>query len=124
MLKEKYQDLLSLATKLNVQAIDVREDSGKLTIKGTTTYQMQKDMLWDKIKSYAGWDKEVAADIKTEKTDIYGVYTVTGGDTLGKIAKQYLGDPKRYMDIFNANKDVLTNPDLIKVGQNLKIPNK
>jgi LysM repeat protein len=124
MLKEKYQDLLDLAAKLNVRAIDVKEDGGKLSINGTTTYQLEKDMLWDKIKSYSGWDKEVAADIKTEKTDIYGVYTVKPGDTLGKVARQYLGDPKRYMEIFNANKDVLTNPDLIKVGQNLKIPNK
>lgn len=124
MLKEKYQELLDLATKLGVKGIDVKEDGGKLSVKGTTTYQLEKDALWDKIKTYPGWDKEVAADIKTEKTDLYGVYTVKSGDTLGKISKQYLGDPKRYMDIFNINKDILSNPDLIKVGQNLKIPNR
>jgi LysM repeat protein len=124
MLKEKYQELLDLATKLGVKGIDVKEEGGKLSVNGTTTYQLEKDALWDKIKTYPGWDKEVAADIKTEKTDLYGVYTVKPGDTLGKISKQYLGDPKRYMDIFNVNKDILSNPDLIKVGQNLKIPNR
>jgi nucleoid-associated protein YgaU len=80
--------------------------------------------LWDKIKTYPNWENEIAADIKVEKTDIYGVYTVKSGDTLSKIAKAHFGDAKRYMEIFNANKDILTNPDLIKVGQKLKIPNK
>jgi nucleoid-associated protein YgaU len=124
MLKEKYKDLLDLGMKLQVKAGDVREEGGKLHIKGTAAYQLDKDMLWDKIKSYSGWENEIAADIKVEKTDIYGVYTVKSGDTLSKLAKQHFGDAKRYMEIFNINKDILTNPDLIKVGQKLKIPSK
>ena len=44
------------------------------------------------------------------------------GDTLSKIAKEMLGDANAYMDIFNANKDQLTDPDKIKPGQVLKIP--
>ena len=62
------------------------------------------------------------ADIKAEKTDIHGVYTVAAGDTLSKIAKMFLGDANKYMAIFNANKDKLTDPDKIKVGQVLTIP--
>ena len=49
-------------------------------------------------------------------------YMVQSGDTLSKIAKQYYGDSNRYMDIFNANKDKLSNPDKIQVGQELVIP--
>ena len=49
-------------------------------------------------------------------------YTVQSGDTLSKIAKQYYGDANRYMDIFNANKDKLSDPDKIKPGQELVIP--
>ncbi len=124
MLKEKYQDVLDLGMKLQVKAGDVREEGGKLHIKGSAAYQLDKDMLWGKIKSYSGWENEIAADIKVEKTDIYGVYTVKSGDTLSKLAKQHFGDAKRYMEIFNINKDILTNPDLIKVDQKLKIPNK
>lgn len=124
MLKEKYKDLLDLGVKLQVKNGDVKEEGGKLQIKGTALYQYDKDQLWDKIKSYSGWENEIAADIKVEKTDIYGIYTVKAGDTLSKIAKGHFGDAKRYMEIFNANKDILTNPDLIKVGQKLKIPAK
>jgi nucleoid-associated protein YgaU len=50
------------------------------------------------------------------------VHTVASGDTLSKLAKAYLGDAGRYMDIFNANSGTLTNPDMIKVGQKLNIP--
>ena len=49
-------------------------------------------------------------------------YTVKSGDTLSKIAKEHLGDGNSYMDIFNANRDQLTDPDKIKPGQVLKIP--
>jgi nucleoid-associated protein YgaU len=49
-------------------------------------------------------------------------YEVKKGDTLSKIAEQFYGDPKLYTTIFEANKDVLTNPDLIQIGQKLRIP--
>ncbi len=49
-------------------------------------------------------------------------HEVVAGDTLSKIAAKYYGDPTMYMTIFDANKDMLTNPDLIKVGQKLRIP--
>jgi len=51
-------------------------------------------------------------------------YEVKSGDTLSKIAKQYYGDANRYMDIFNANKDKLSDPNKIQVGQKLTIPAK
>ena len=50
------------------------------------------------------------------------MYEVVSGDTLSKIAQKYYGKAGAYMKIFEANRDVLTNPDLIKVGQKLKIP--
>ena len=49
-------------------------------------------------------------------------YEVKKGDTLSKIAKEFYGDPSLYQQIFEANKDQLKNPDLIKVGQKLRIP--
>ena len=49
-------------------------------------------------------------------------YTVKSGDTLSRIAKEYLGDANAYMKIFDANRDQLTDPDTIKPGQVLKIP--
>ncbi len=49
-------------------------------------------------------------------------YTVQSGDTLSKIAKAHLGDANAYMKIFEANKDKLSDPDKIQVGQVLTIP--
>lgn len=49
-------------------------------------------------------------------------HTVKKGDTLWAIAKYYYGDGSKYPKIFNANKDKLSNPNLIKVGQVLTIP--
>ena len=49
-------------------------------------------------------------------------YIVQSGDTLSKIAKEYYGDANRYMDIYNANTDQLSDPNKIQVGQELIIP--
>ena len=49
-------------------------------------------------------------------------YTVVSGDTLSKIAKHHYGNANRWHEIFDANRDQISNPDLIRVGQVLKIP--
>ena len=49
-------------------------------------------------------------------------HEVVAGDTLSKIAKKYYGDPALYPQIFEANRDILKDPNLIKVGQKLRIP--
>lgn len=124
MLKEKYQDLLNLGESLKVREGYVEEKEGKLHIGGTTEYAQEKDQLWDKIKTYSNWENEIVADIKVDRTDIHGHYTVQPGDTLSKIAKGHLGSANAYMKIFDLNRDILDNPNLIKVGQKLKLPLK
>jgi len=47
---------------------------------------------------------------------------VKPGDTLSKIAKELLGSANAYTEIFNANRDQLSDPNQIKPGQVLKIP--
>lgn len=49
-------------------------------------------------------------------------YTVQKGDSLSKIAQQQYGNGKKWKAIFEANRDQITNPDLIHPGQVLKIP--
>jgi nucleoid-associated protein YgaU len=49
-------------------------------------------------------------------------YTVAKGDSLSKIAKQFYGDANQWRRIYDANRDQISNPDLIHPGQNLKIP--
>jgi nucleoid-associated protein YgaU len=121
-LMDKYSDLFQLANSVGLKDPDVKEETGKLKIKGKTEYQLDANRLWDNIKTHQGWENEIVADIRAERTDFFGVHTVVPGDTLSKLAKVYLGDTTRYMEIFKANGDLLTNPDQIKVGQTLKIP--
>jgi nucleoid-associated protein YgaU len=51
-------------------------------------------------------------------------YTVVQGDSLSKIAKREYGDASKWRQIYQANKDVIDNPDLIEPGQNLIIPDE
>ena len=49
-------------------------------------------------------------------------YTVKSGDTLSKIAKAHYGDASTYNKIFDANRNILKDPDKIQPGQVLTIP--
>ena len=51
-------------------------------------------------------------------------YTVVAGDSLSKIAKREYGDANAWNRIYEANRDIIKNPDLIYPGQTLKIPPK
>jgi nucleoid-associated protein YgaU len=62
-------------------------------------------------------DKNPAADNPYTQTHV-----VQSGDTLSKIAQKYYGDASLYTKIFQANRDVLNDPNKIKPGQKLRIP--
>ena len=51
-----------------------------------------------------------------------GSYVVVSGDSLSKIAKREYGDMNQWHRIYEANKDQISNPDLIHPGQKLRIP--
>ena len=62
------------------------------------------------------------ANEPTNITPTGKTYTVVRGDSLSKIAKREYGDMSKWRKIFEANRDVIDNPDLIEPGQNLIIP--
>jgi len=68
--------------------------------------------------------EEVVETVAEEETADSGeqIYEVVSGDTLGGIAKKFYGNAGKYMKIFEANRDILDDPNLIKVGQKLRIP--
>ena len=49
-------------------------------------------------------------------------YTIRGGDNLRKIAKHFYGDEMKWRKIYDANRDTISNPDLIHEGASLHIP--
>ena len=124
MSKVKYQSVLELGQKLNIQNGDVKEEDGMLKVWGTAKTPYEKDLLWDEIKRVGGDNpSDIMADIKVEQNDYFAMHTVESGESLSKISKKYYGDPMQYMHIFNANTDILKDPNVIHPGQELTIPN-
>jgi nucleoid-associated protein YgaU len=124
-LRDKYDHAIQTAKGFHMEGA-AEERDGKLYFKGTVPSQDQANKIWDAIKTVPDWQKEIVADIKATGTGAGAAasetYTVKAGDTLSKIAKEKLGDANAYHDIFNANRDQLSDPDKIKPGQVLKIP--
>jgi nucleoid-associated protein YgaU len=52
------------------------------------------------------------------------IHVVADGDTLEGLAKLYLGDPARAMEIFDANRETLLSPELLPIGARLIIPDR
>jgi hypothetical protein len=123
-LQNDYQDVLDVAKKVGAK-VETREENGKLIIKGSVDHAFDRDRMWDQIKAkHPKWGEEIMVMLDVTHAEPYGLHTVVSGDTLSKLAKDIYGDPKLYPKIFELNKDQLKNPDVIKVGQVLKLPPK
>ena len=133
-LRQKYDHAIQVAKSLRMQGA-AEERDGKLHFNGVVNSEDEKNQIWNAIKTSSGWQQEVVGDIRVEAkaaaapatagapaTAPQATYTVKAGDTLSKIAKEHLGNANAYMEIFNANRDQLTDPDKIKPGQVLKLP--
>jgi len=122
--KAKYQGVLTLGEQLGIKDGNVTEEGGVLKIKGVASNQYEKNLLWDKIKELGGESpSDIKANITVEDTSIYARHTVQSGESLSKIAKHYYGDAMKYKQIFAANTNILSNPDVIHPDQVLVIPN-
>ena len=64
-----------------------------------------------------------ASSAETQTMDGERFYTVESGDSLAYIALQFYGATNEYGRIFDANRDKLTSPDKVQIGQRLRIPN-
>lgn len=122
--KSKYQAVLDLGESLGIQDGNVSEESGVLKVKGQAKTQYEKNIIWDKIKEIGGDQPlDIKANITVADDSIYHRHVVKSGESLSKIAKHYYGDPMKYKQIFEANTNILKNPDLIYPDQELVIPN-
>lgn len=126
-LRDKYSYAIQTAKGLHMDG-SADERDGKLHFKGTVPTQEEANKIWDAIKTIPDWPQEIVADIRAtggaSSTAAPSTYTVKAGDTLSKIAQHALGNAGAYMEIFNANRDQLADPDKIKPGQVLKLPTK
>jgi nucleoid-associated protein YgaU len=130
-LKTKYQTVLKAVQEKSVRLANLHLQDNKLFVRGAAPSQAVKNHIWDLIKIINPKYDDITADITVDESlapkpatppPAPKTYTVQAGDTLSKISRQFYGDAGKYMKIFEANRDKLSNPDLIKVGQVLTIP--
>jgi nucleoid-associated protein YgaU len=99
---------------------DAEPDSGTVTVGGGSGPVLADDGEASEAQA-SGSEDDTGEKTETEENE---TYTVQSGDTLWKIAQEAYGSGAEYMKIFEANRDQLDNPDLIRPGQVLKIPPK
>src|SRR5436190_22490849 len=129
-MKQKNAAVWSTAEQQQVQLTHVQIQDNKLLIQGVAPSDQAKNNVWDQIKAVnPNWAQELIVDIRVDATaqaatsgNAQRTYTVQSGDTLSKISKQFYGNANEYTKIFEANRDVLKDPDKISSGQTLKIP--
>jgi nucleoid-associated protein YgaU len=138
-LKQKYQSVFDSIQQEQIRLTHVHIVDNKLFIQGDANSDQAKNRVWDRIKSVEpNWQNDLIADIRVSQNasgsqaasgstqsgtqTAQKTYKVQSGDTLSKIAKQYYGNPNDYMKIFDANRDKLSDPNKIQVGQELTIP--
>ncbi len=111
-----------MGLELDVEDLRVRYDDGVATVTGTAASQAVRE----KVVLALGNSEGVAQvddqmEVGTPEPEAK-FYTVQKGDSLSKIAKELYGDAMKYPVIFEANKPMLTDPNLIYPGQVLRIP--
>ena len=137
-LKQKYQSVQNAMAQHQVRLENVNMQGDKLYMRAEAPSEDAKNRVWDQIKmvdpSYSDLiaDITVSASAQTPRTQTAGAsvsggqssrtYTVQSGDSLSKISKQFYGDANQHMKIFQANREQLNNPNEIKPGQQLVIP--
>jgi LysM repeat protein len=123
-LKAKYQSAIDLGKVRGVAWKNVHVENDKLLLRGAAPSQAIKNEVWAAIKAVDAGYTDLTCDLSVDASlpAPARIHEVKSGDTLSKLAKHYLGDAAKYPRIFEANRDQLSNPDLIKVGQKLKIP--
>ena len=88
--------------------------------KAAESYLLEGGMDIDKISALkANLSKAIS---HSEEPKTVRIYTVVKGDSLWKIAEKELGDGRRYIEIYNLNKDKIKNPNLIYIGQEFILP--
>ena len=121
--QEKYQTLLDLANQ-NGTTYELSEGDGVLHVTGTAPSDDAKKQLWDEYERIDPdfQSSDLILNLTTGAGDAGGganTYTVESGDSLSKIGGKY---GIAWKAIWDANRDILKDPDKIYPGQELKIP--
>ena len=96
--------------------------SSVVTVRGIAPDQATREKIvlcCGNVAGVASVNDQLTVEVPVDESKFY---TVRGGDSLSKIAKEFYGNANAYMQIFEANKPMLSHPDKIYPGQTLRIP--
>ncbi|MEJ2135998.1 MAG: peptidoglycan-binding protein LysM [Desulfofustis sp.] len=101
--------------------VDVKDGVVTLAGEAESAEAVEKAML---MAGNVAGVKEVRSDnvVAPAATDKVEYYEIVSGDTLSAIAQRYYGKASAYPKIFEANREVIKDPDKIYVGQKIRIP--
>lgn len=104
-------------------SVEFQESDGKVFLSGQAPSPDSKEkavLIAGNIKGVS----EVYAEklVAPEQQAKIEYYVIQKGDTLSHIAKSFLGDAMAYPKIFEANREVIKDPNLIYPGQKIRIP--
>lgn len=111
-----------------VQNLTISFADGVASLKGIAATQKDLELARLIVGNHEGVEKvnddglTLGPGVPATGVAVYSMYTVQSGDTLSKIAKAKLGDPKKYSILFEENRPMLSDPDEIYPGQVLRIP--
>lgn len=110
-------EILESSSTMPIENLEVKVEGDKIILSGDATPE-------DKAKAalIAGnvvGVKEVVFE-GIQEDDQY--YEIKAGDNLSKISKEFYGNPNHYLKIFEANKEVIKDMNLIYPGQKIRIP--
>lgn len=138
----KIKDNLNVSLT-DASAIDVAFDDGCVTLSGECDSQKTKELAILLAGNVKGVARVVADDLVPgaaaapaprsaapsnaapavqNAVESVEYYEIKSGDTLSAIAKQYYGKASAYMKIFEANREVIKDPNKIYPGQKIRIP--
>ena len=110
---------------LEIQDLEIFVNDERATVTGLAPDQATKEKVILTVGNTDGIaevEDHLNVDIPEEEVVEARFHTVVSGDTLSKISKTVYGDPMKYPVIFEANKPMLKDPNLIYPGQVLRIP--
>ncbi len=111
------------ASNPGIEGLQVSFEDGKVKLSGNAqdSAAMEKAVLMaGNVEGVAEVDvSAVTAPVQAQQVEYY---IIQKGDTLWAIAKKYLGSGSRHAEIFEANREVIQDPNLIFPGQKIRIP--
>jgi nucleoid-associated protein YgaU len=121
-----------------IESLDVVYQKGFVTLKGQSHRWEAVEKAILMAGNVRGVEKVVSEIQVTEPTDSapkalspaeetatapeVDYYTIVPGDTLSALAKRFYGDASQYARLFEANREVIKDPDKIFIGQKIRIP--